>query len=73
MSKQRTLPINRRALVARLTRALSKQGRILRADRRGRGCIWMLIDGAKIVRIDVDLAELARELAVLQPWERLER
>jgi hypothetical protein len=67
--------VNRRAMIARLERALAKLGRELRVDRRGRVSNFILIDTAKqaIVETDVDIEALARKLGSLEPWERLAR
>jgi hypothetical protein len=67
------VPINRRALLARMARALKKQARELRSVRHKGQTSFVLIDARKeaIVEIDVDLEKLARELGVLKSWEKL--
>jgi hypothetical protein len=69
-----TIPVNRRSLIARMQRALAKDGRRLRTDRRGRRTSYLLIDSKRqtLIAADIDLEQLGRELGVLQPYERLE-
>lgn len=69
-----TIAIKRRSLTARVQRALAKEERQLRVDRRDRQTALLLIDTKRraIVETDVDLEKLGRDLGVLQPWERLE-
>jgi hypothetical protein len=64
-----TVPVNRRALIARVDRALTKQGRELRIARRGGMSNFLVIDNEAIA--DNDLEKLARKIGVLEPWERL--
>jgi hypothetical protein len=67
------LEISRRALLARVERALRHKHRQLRADRRGRGLNWVLIDTDKgvVVEVEIDVDELAKKLQVLRSWERV--
>ena len=64
---------NRRALVARVERALAKQDRELHVDRIGNKLRLYLVDTKKqaVVDTDVDLEGLAREVGAMKPWERL--
>lgn len=74
MGKRPTLiGVKRRALVARIQRALAKQQQSLRTDRRDREVNYLIIDErqASIADLDVDLEELGRKLGVLKPWEKL--
>jgi hypothetical protein len=70
-----TIPITQRALLARLDRALAKDGRALHIDRRGRGCRWLLVDTDKgqLLQTDVNLEALGHKIGALEPWERLEK
>ncbi len=68
-----TVGVTRRALVARIQRALARRQHALHTDRRGRQTRWLVInDDSSIADMDVDLEELGRELGVLRPWEKLE-
>jgi hypothetical protein len=71
--KSLLIPINRRALVARVERTLAKQGRELHVDRRGNQLKLYLVDTQKqaVVETDVDLEALAREIGAMKPWEQL--
>jgi hypothetical protein len=66
-----TVPVNRRALIARVDRALTKQGRELRIARRGGMSNFLVIDNDAIADNDADLEKLARKIGVLETWERL--
>jgi hypothetical protein len=66
-----TVPVNRRALIARVDRALAKQGRELRIARRGGMSNFLVIDNDAIADNDADLEKLARKIGVLETWERL--
>jgi hypothetical protein len=68
-----TVSVKRRALVARISRALAKQKRELRTDRSDRQLRYLVIDEpqARIQDLDVSLEALGRELGVLKPWEKL--
>ena len=68
--------LSRRALLARLTRALEAQGRKLHkasVTQRGELGDYFVTDGRTVVAHHVNLAELARELGVVEPWETLGR
>jgi hypothetical protein len=80
----RLAEVSERALYARINRALKQTGtgetgRALRTSRSARmessvGHYYVLdLDRNFIVRQRVDLIELARELKVLAPWEKLEK
>jgi hypothetical protein len=71
--KSPTIAVNRRALVARIERALAKQDRELHVDRIGNKLRLYLVDTKKqaVVDTDVDLEALAREVGAMKPWERL--
>jgi hypothetical protein len=65
------IEITHRALLQRLGRALAAKGQRLVGSRgREAGQRWSLVNDRGVVRDDVDLIELARELECLQPWER---
>ncbi len=71
-----TVGVKKRALVARISRALAKQQRGLRTDRSDRQLRYLMIDKidepqARIQDPDVSLEALGRELGVLKPWEKL--
>jgi hypothetical protein len=66
-----TVPVNRRALIARVDRALIKQGRELRIARRGGMSNFLVIDNDAIADNEVDLEALARKIGAMEPWERL--
>jgi hypothetical protein len=66
-----TVPVNRRALIARVDRALAKQGRELRIARRGGMSNFLVIHDDAIADNDADLEKLARKIGVLETWERL--
>jgi hypothetical protein len=70
------IPLTPRALFQRLARRLAVDGRVLRKTRAAsaRDCVgdYFVIDGdGGIVMHHVNLQELARELGVLQSYERL--
>lgn len=76
--KQHLVPVTRRALFQRVNRALEKEGRCLRTFRGGsKAGDWLgdlfIVDVKLNVPVegDCDLEELARELGVLKPFERL--
>jgi hypothetical protein len=71
--KSPTIAVNRRALVARVERALAKQDRELHVDRIGNKLRLYLVDTKKqaVVDTDVDLEAVAREVGAMKPWERL--
>jgi hypothetical protein len=64
--------VTQRALVQRINRALMKDGETLRSDRRGR---YMRIDLSRnsVIEMDVDLAEVGKNLSVLKAWETFEK
>ena len=68
-----TVNVKKRALVARIERALKKQNRALKTDRSDRQVNYLIIDEPqmRIQDLDVSLEALGRELGVLKPWERL--
>ena len=76
MRKDR-VPVQRRALVQRLKRALAKQSQALKAHagRPGVGAKhlgrYYITSGDAVVRRNVDLVTLARKLGALQPYEEL--
>jgi len=69
------IEVSHRALLGRLDRALRKENQRIRADRRGGGVSFLLIDikKAAVLAAEVDLEKLARQLEVLEPWERAAR
>ena len=71
MAKSTMIAISHRALKGRINRALVRERKQLRADRRGGVSKHILIDTKTrtVVATDVDLAALARKLVVLEPWE----
>jgi hypothetical protein len=65
--------ITKRALVQRLARALApKRQRLVGERGRNAGQSWTLVNERGVVREDVDLVALGRELGVLARWERVE-
>jgi len=73
MAKSTMMAISHRALKGRINRALVRERKQLRADRRGGVTNHLLIDckSQTVVATDVDLAALANKLGVLHPWETL--
>ena len=69
------ITISYRALLIRIDRKLQKSGRRLRADRRGGGVSYVIIDTKRraVVERNIDLAKLARRLEILKPWEKAPR
>jgi hypothetical protein len=73
-----TIPVTYRALFQRVNRALKKQDEQLRTYRGGRwssdlGDLYIVdVNRNAIVRGDVDLEALGKELGVLEPFERFE-
>ncbi len=66
--KNKKVPITKRALIQRISRALAKQDEWLRYSRHHRS--YMVIDCVGNFLVEhVDLHEKAKELGVLQPWE----
>ena len=70
-------PVRRRALLARVRRKLESDKKYLKGcSPRSQahselGAFYILDSRQKIVKKDVELAALAEELAVLQPYETL--
>ncbi|CRI63748.1 conserved hypothetical protein [Thiocapsa sp. KS1] len=77
-TEERKKPVSERALFARLSRRLAKDGDILkkcRFDSRWYGDFgnYYIVDSRNAISAThVDLEGWAREMGVLQPWERLE-
>jgi hypothetical protein len=71
--KPPTITVSRRALIARVERALAKQDRELHADRSSNQVSLYVTDAKKqtVVETDVDVEALARKIGVMKPWERL--
>ena len=66
--KNKKVPITKRALIQRISRALAKQDECLSYSRRQKS--YMVIDCVGNFLVEhVDLHEKAQELGVLQPWE----
>ena len=67
------IPVNHRAAVARIKRALKQRGQRLHCSRRNWRSTFAVIDAAKgaVVAINVDLEALAHEIGALQPWETI--
>ena len=66
--------ITERALVQRLNRKLAKENELLRAGRGERDLgRYFVVDTRRnlIVRKDVDLESLARDIGAIAPWEEL--
>ena len=78
--KPRLAPISERALAARVSRRLSKDGERLKAckeDSRAFNSLgrYYVVDIERNVVTDrrIDLEAFARKLGVLQAWEKLDR
>lgn len=75
--KKRTVPVTARAMTQRINRALAPNEQ-LKATRGARAQTelgaYYIVDVRRnaITRSRIDLEELAKELGVLQPYERLE-
>ena len=76
--KARRVPVSERALVQRINRKLTKDDEQLHATRPGTRAKFDLgryyvrdFRRPNIVRMHVDIEDLARELEVLQPWEEM--
>ena len=70
MGKQPVRRVTRSALVQRVKRALSLEGKILRAGRGDQTLgQFYLVDGDRIIATYVDIAQLARRMGLLRPWE----
>jgi len=62
-----TIPITRRALIARL----AKEERGLRMNRRDMSFVTVDYRQQSLLDTDIDIEKLGRELGVLKPWEKL--
>ncbi|MBL9094382.1 MAG: hypothetical protein JNL96_24385 [Planctomycetaceae bacterium] len=77
MTKIKTIPITKRALLQRVNRALNKEDRQLKkavgARLQQNVGEYYVVDLRlnAVMMLDVDPVELARKLEVLQPWERV--
>ena len=77
MTKIKTIPITKRALLQRVNRALNKEDRQLKkavgARLQQNVGEYYVVDLRlnAVAMLDVDPVELARKLEVLQPWERV--
>ena len=77
MTKIKTIPITKRALLQRVNRALNKDDRQLKkavgAKLQQNVGEYYVVDLRRnaVAMLDVDPVELARKLDVLQPWERV--
>jgi len=77
MAKTTTVPINRRALIARINRALYAQDEQVIISRgasakQAVGDYWIRNNRKNYVaHKDIDLEDFARKLGVLQDYERL--
>jgi len=70
----RTLTLTRRAILARINRALAHDGRQLKTAKGGQSeqvGEFYIVDANKVISTDVDLAAVAEQLGVLRPYERL--
>ena len=70
-AKRIVITVSQRALRARIIRALRARGQRLAVDRRGGEISHIVIDDQTVVKSDVDLTQLARELKLPKPWEKL--
>jgi hypothetical protein len=76
--KQLLLPVSRRAIFERVTRALAKKDRSLRAYRRGQsgtpGALYIVdVKLNRVVAVQQDLEQLGYQLGVLREYEKLEQ
>jgi hypothetical protein len=73
-AKHITVPVSRRAVIARVGRALKSKGQRLVVDRHGGEPAHVLVDDTKntIIKTGVDVVRLAQELDLFAPWEKLE-
>ena len=79
--QQGKVPVTMRAIVQRINRKLAADGYRRLKQSRGRPWKyldrdvgkWFLVDGRRnsVERTHVDPEELAKELGVLKPWERV--
>jgi hypothetical protein len=66
------IEVTRRALVQRIGRALIAKGQRLVGSRgRNAGATWDVVNDRGLVKADVDLVQLARELECLRAWEKV--
>ena len=76
--KTTKVPVTERALFARLSRALKKEGQILRRCRAGTnghqelGDYYVIGESNVVSAKHVDLAEWAKESGVLKEYEKLD-
>ena len=73
--KMAVVPISTRTIVQRINRKLAHGGQSL-SKARGRNAAefgWHIVHGNTMVRWGLDPVELAKELGVLKPYERVER
>jgi hypothetical protein len=73
MAKETKIPVARRAAAARVTRALKQRGQRIHCSRRGWRSTYAIIDAATntIVKMNLSLEDLAREIGVLEPFETI--
>jgi hypothetical protein len=71
MVKRSTIPITRRALLARLKRALAKEEQGLEMNRRDKSFVTVDYRQEYILDTNIDIEMLGRKLGVLKPWEKL--
>jgi hypothetical protein len=65
------VPVSRRALLARIDRALGKRGQHLRVSRHGGETKYFITGENDVVAFDIKLEETGRKLGCLNPWETL--
>jgi hypothetical protein len=70
------ITVTERAVFKRLQRYLLTKGKYLRNAKRGKQVCeglgrYYLVDAKGIVDKDIDIEKMARELALLDPWETL--
>ena len=72
-TRKKKVPVTKQAVIQRINRRLAHDGEQLKTTRGNR---WRSDLGdhflVALIRGDVDLDELARELDALAPWERVE-
>jgi hypothetical protein len=77
MAKRQTIPVSKRALVARINRKLKDDGQTLKFTRGERATLDLgdvyLWDVRRRLALDtfVDVEEFGRDLGVLREWESL--
>jgi hypothetical protein len=70
------IPVSKRAVLQRISRALRLRNlelRTARADKRKMLGEYYVVGLKGLVEKDVDLDELAAELEVLEPWEQFKK